>query len=339
MYIAVMLLYDAKKNPAYIDYGIEIPIKGDKVNNIIDYLKKDEHIKVKAVKLLRKTKNIKITKKDLLRVHSKEYVGKLFSKELEDVLIKVYELIDENGNYYRYNPINAKYPLKRHFKTILRKVSGTYQSLYYGAKKGFCFFLGGGMHHAKRDYGEGFCIVNDVVVGIRKLQAKKIVKTVWVIDLDAHKGDGTASLTADDGSIITLSIHMAKGWPLDKIINNKKGEFDPSFTPSDIDIPVESGEEELYNKKLLNGLNRLKKYKKPDLALVLSGADPYELDELKSAELLKLTLEELLERDKMVFNFLTELKIPKAYIMSGGYGDNSWKVYTQFLKWIISKHF
>ncbi len=332
-----MILYDAKKNPAYIDYGIEIPIKGDKVKKIIDFLKTDEHIKDKALKLLHKTKNIKITKKDLSRVHSKEYTAKLFSGGVEDVLIKVYELIDENGNYYRYNPKNAKYPLKRHFKTILRTVSGTYQSLYCAAKKGFCFFLGGGMHHAKRDYGEGFCVVNDVVIGIRKLQAKKIVKTVWIIDLDAHKGDGTASLAADDGSIITLSIHMARGWPLDKSMHDKNGNFDPSFTPSDIDIPVETGEEDQYNKKLLTGLNRLKKYKKPDLALVLSGADPYELDELKSTGLLKLTLEELLERDKMVFNFLTELEIPRAYIMSGGYGEKSWKVYAQFLKWIISK--
>ncbi|MBN2545608.1 MAG: histone deacetylase [Spirochaetes bacterium] len=332
-----MILYDAKKNPSFIDYGIEIPIREDKVKNIVDFLRTDQDIKKRAKNILHKTKNIKITKKDLLRVHSKEYVDILFSGEVEDVLIKVYELIDENGNYYRYDPKNAKYPLKRHFKTILRIVSGTYQSLYCAAKKGFCFFLGGGMHHGKRDYGEGFCVVNDVVIGIRKLQTKKIVKTVWIIDLDAHKGDGTASLTENNDSIITLSIHMAKGWPLDKQMYDKKGKFDPSFTSSDIDIPVESGEENQYNEKLLMGLNRLKKYKKPDLALVLSGADPYEHDELDSTKLLKLSLEQLFERDKMVFNFLTDLKIPKAYIMSGGYGVNSWKVYTQFLKWIVTE--
>ena len=71
------------------------------------------------------------------------------------------------------------------------------------------------MHHAQRAYGDGFCIVNDIVIAIRKLQAEGLVRTAWVIDIDAHKGDGTAAITLGDDSIITLSIHMAQGWPLD----------------------------------------------------------------------------------------------------------------------------
>lgn len=190
------------------------------------------------------------------------------------------------------------------------------------------------MHHAKLDYGEGFCVVNDLVISIRKLQAEKKIGTVWIIDVDAHKGDGTASLTKDDESIFTLSIHMAKSWPLDgqEFINGKPN---PSFIPSDMDIPVEEGEDGLYVQKLREGLEKLKTFKKPDIALVVDGSDPFEEDELPSTKGLKLSLEQMKERDISVYNFLKSQNIPGAYVMAGGYGENSWKVYAQFLEHVL----
>ena len=85
-------------------------------------------------------------------------------------------------------------------------------------------------------------LLNDIVIAIRKLQAENRIKTAWVIDIDAHKGDGTAALTADDPSIVTLSIHMGRGWPLDGPSHDAAGRINPSFIPSDIDIPVFAGE-------------------------------------------------------------------------------------------------
>ena len=61
----------------------------------------------------------------------------------------------------------------------------------------------------------------------------------------------------------------------------------------------------------------------------------YELDELPSTAGLKLSLEQLLERDQLVYSFLKSRGIPGAWVMAGGYGRNSWRVYTQFLEWAL----
>jgi len=178
--------------------------------------------------------------------------------------------------------------------------------------------------------GRGFCLVNDIVIGIRSLQKNKKIKTAWVIDVDAHKGCGTAEITQGDDSIKTLSIHMGSSWPLEGPRFNEKGDLYPWFIPSDLDIPIEEGEESLYLTKLKEGLLKLEG--RPDLAVIICGSDPYEKDELPSTSKLKLNLSQLLERDLLIYKFLKKLNIPQCYLMSGGYGSESYKVYSQFLE-------
>ncbi len=72
-----------------------------------------------------------------------------------------------------------------------------------------------------------------------------------------------------------------------------------------------------------------------DIAIVVSGVDPYEKDELPSADDLKLSLEQMRQRDLLVFNFLRQRSIPRAYLMAGGYGARSWEAYAQFLEWVL----
>jgi acetoin utilization deacetylase AcuC-like enzyme len=156
-----------------------------------------------------------------------------------------------------------------------------------------------------------------------------------VIDADAHKGDGTAAITFGDESIRTLSIHMARGWPLDEPAVDEEGIPNPSFTPSDIDIPIESGEEDLYVPRLAEGLRGLARLSAPGIAVVLAGADPWEHDELPSTRPLRLTLQQLLERDLLVYSFLEERRVPSAWLMSGGYGEGSWQVYSRFLERVL----
>jgi acetoin utilization deacetylase AcuC-like enzyme len=181
--------------------------------------------------------------------------------------------------------------------------------------------------------GRGFCLVNDIVIGIRKLQKQNLIKTSWVIDIDAHKGCGTAQITQNDDSIQTLSIHMGDSWPLNGPRINENGEINPWFLPSDIDIPIFEGEENQYLSKLEVGLSQL--HGRPDLAIVVCGSDPYEKDELPSTSKMNLSLSHLLERDLLVYNFLKKLNIPQCYLMSGGYGRESHKVYSQFLEKIF----
>jgi acetoin utilization deacetylase AcuC-like enzyme len=142
-------------------------------------------------------------------------------------------------------------------------------------------------------------------------------------------------LTAADDSITTLSIHMAKGWPLDGEKYDTKGNLNPSFIPSDIDIPIAPGEDHRYVAHLKQGLDKLNTFPTPDIAVVVYGADPYEKDTLPSTSGLKLSLEQLKSRDLTVYNFLKERGIPRAYLMAGGYGEHAWEVYAQFLKWAL----
>lgn len=330
-----MIIYDKNLREGLTEFGIEIPLHHSRAATTFKKLKRHRLLGPRMNQLHIKDVDETITRKDLLRVHSKEYVTRLYSDKLEDEIIRTFELIDANGQYYRYNPDNATLPLTRLFGRLLFKVAGTVQCCRVALEKEFCYIFGGGMHHAKRDYGAGFCMVNDIVIALRKMQAENLIRTAWVIDMDAHKGDGTAVLTEEDSSITTLSIHMARGWPLDGEAYDNQGRLNPSFVPSDIDIPVAAGEEHLYVARLEEGLEKLISNGAPDMAIVLAGSDPYEKDELPSTSELKLSLEQLKQRDLLVYNFLKAHKIPRAYVTAGGYGERSWEVDWQFVEWAL----
>ncbi len=334
------ILYDPGLKSGLAEYGIGIPVSDAKTRRVFEYLVSHPALRAHVRKWHVKRIGSRVSRTDLLRVHSKEYVDKLFSDGLEGEIVRAYELLDENGKWYRYDPANARLPLRDLFENrTLPRVAGTYRCSRIALETGFCYFFGGGSHHAKRDYGEGFCVVNDIVVALRRLQAERRIRRAWVIDVDAHKGDGTACLTSGDGSITTLSIHMERGWPLDKPERDKYGMPEPSFTPSDIDIGIPEGGEDSYVRKLKDGLCAMERMSVPDLALVVDGADPYEKDELPSTASLRLSLDRLLERDTAIYEFLRDRHIPQAYVMAGGYGESSWMVYTQFLEAVLMESY
>jgi len=289
-----------------------------------------------------------IRQEDVARAHSDEYSRGLFSDRAEELLLQAYELIDQEGKYRRYDPRSAHQPLREIVPVQLRRVGGTLQSLRsvlpgptVNSDRNYdpyCFFFGGGFHHAHYDFGHGFCPVNDIVIALRRLQAEGRIRGAWVIDGDAHKGDGTAALTRDDESISTLSIHMADGWPLDIPPFDARGKPHPSHTPSTVDIPIGEEEQRDYVPKLARGLEELeRRHPSPDLAVVVFGADPYVLDGLESARKLQLSREQLLQRDQLIFRFLKHRAVPAAYLMAGGYGPYAWEINYQFLRWVMTE--
>jgi acetoin utilization deacetylase AcuC-like enzyme len=330
-----MILYDENQSEGLIEFGIQIPVLASRAVKAFEYLKSHELLGPKIGQWHIQKIDERITKADLLRVHSSDYVERLYSAELQKEIIRTFELIDDKGDYHRYTPDTATLPLARLFDRTLATVASTVQCCRVTLDQKFCFAFRGGMHHAQYAYGAGFCPINDIVIAIRKLQAEDRIRTAWVIDTDAHKGDGTAALTRDDDSITTLSIHMADSWPLDGEKYDRAGNLNPSFIDSDIDIAMPRGEDQLYVSRLQEGLNKLDNMSHPDLAVVVSGADPYEKDELPSTSDIKLSLEQMKQRDLLVYQFLRERKIPGAYLMAGGYGENSWRVYAQFLEWVL----
>lgn len=318
------------------DFGIQIPVRNDRVSRTLEELSSKPETDSRLREHLDRQVREEVTQEDLLRVHDPAYVERLYSSAVEEALKEAYELVDEAGNYNRYDPSDARFPLSGLFDQALLRSAGTLQCARAALTERFAFFFSGGMHHAHFSFGHGFCPINDAVIAVRRLQAEGRITSAWIIDGDAHKGDGTAALTKGDNSIRTFSIHMASGWPLDLPRYNRAGEEHPSFIPSDIDVPVEEGEEAQYLEKLEAGLQRLDEFPVPDLAIVLFGADPYEHDLLDSAQKLKLPLETLAGRDTAIFRFLNRRSIPSAYLMAGGYGPRAWEVYYQFLQRILT---
>ena len=330
-----MIIYDPQHQFTLLEFGIQIPVMNSRAARTFANLKSHPRLGPRIGDWHLNRDGDHLTREDLQRVHEPAYVQKLFSDQLEKEIVKTFELVDSRGITNRYKPRQATRPLTELFDRLLDRASGTIQCCRVALDTGFCFYFGGGMHHAQKDFGNGFCLVNDVVLAARKLQSDGAIRSAWIIDIDAHKGDGTAALTQGDDTIITLSQHMAAGWPLDGPSHDEQGHLNQSFIPSDIDIPVASGQEPQYLEMLTEGLRQLETYPQPDIALVLAGADPYEKDALPSTAPIKMNLEQLFERDKLVYRFLEDKKIPGAYLMAGGYGDYSWQVYTQFLQWAL----
>ena len=327
------LIYHPDLAPDLPIYGIEVPIADNRSHLIYENLKglnsKLSEFDLNSLEL--------IGRDDLLCVHDEDFINALYDPiRAKGELIKAYELIDEAGNLYRYNPEEAEKTLSEMVPSLFLQASGSLTAMKLAVDKGSCFFLGGGMHHAMSFGGRGFCPINDIVIGARRLQNEGLAQKIWVIDVDAHKGDGTAELTQNDESIATLSIHMAKGWPVDGPRENASGDLLPWFIPSTVDIGVEKGKDDQYLSLLKNGLHELReKSFIPDFVIVVDGADPYEKDELLSAKRLSLSLEQLLERDRMVYNFVKAQNAPSTWLMAGGYGSHSHEVYTQFLRQFI----
>ena len=64
----------------------------------------------------------------------------------------------------------------------------------------------GGLHHAMPDRASGFCIYNDVAIGIRTLLDQGAERVAYV-DLDVHHGDGVERVFWDDPRVLTISLH------------------------------------------------------------------------------------------------------------------------------------
>lgn len=316
-----MFIYNKDTQINLKEYGINIPLLGKRGRLVFEYIKDN----FKNNQLIQ-NELIQCSKNNLLLAHSNEFVERLLSDPTKD-LLQAFELINEDGSFNRYNPKEATNTLNNLVQRILKQVSGTILTCEQSLKYGFAFHIGGGLHHAMENTSRGFCLVNDIVIAAKFMQKHHGLKNVLVIDVDAHKGDGTAQMTKDDETITTFSLHMKSNWPLDT-----GSQSDPWFIPSDIDIPISRDDD--YIKELTLGLNQLSDYPRPDLCIIVQGSDPYEKDELESSSEINLSLEQMLERDKIVYHYLKSTNTPQAYVMAGGYGKKAHEPYIKFIRYL-----
>ncbi len=200
-----------------------------------------------------------------------------------------------------------------------------------------CINIGGGFHHAFPDHGEGFCMIHDVAVAIRRMQADGKIRTAMTVDCDVHHGNGTAAIFAGTrthsealpsvstpplnraqltaakirgahaGDVFTISLHQHNNYPAVK---------PPSSI--DVDLPDGVGDDD-YLAWLDNALSSGLRQFAPDLLCYIAGADSYCEDQLGG---LSLSMEGLKKRDELVFRVARARDIPVMVTFAGGYARN-----------------
>ena len=188
-----------------------------------------------------------------------------------------------------------------------RSVGATIAAARAALDDGMAANLAGGTHHAFADRGEGFCVFNDVAVGVRVLQGNGHANRIAIVDLDVHQGNGTAAIFSGDPSVFTFSMHGDKNYPFKKEV-------------SDLDVPLADGTgDDEYLSLLRTHLPDVLNRHQPDFVFYLAGADPFEGDRLGR---LKMTIEGLRRRDEIVMEACTKARLPVAISMSGGYAND-----------------
>mmetsp|Transcript_33849 Transcript_33849/g.63747 ORF Transcript_33849/g.63747 Transcript_33849/m.63747 type:complete len:304 (+) Transcript_33849:345-1256(+) len=186
----------------------------------------------------------------------------------------------------------------------LAEVAGTMLTAELALKHGIACNTAGGTHHAFRDFGSGFCIINDLAVTAAHLLDRRAVRRVLIVDLDVHQGDGTAAIFRLDPRVFTLSVHCEDNFPHRKQL-------------SDLDVPLPRGvRDEEYLQVVKQALQSVLDSFQPDLVLYDAGVDTHELDALG---FLELTDFGIYEREKQVFRMCMQRGVPVAGYVGGGY--------------------
>jgi acetoin utilization deacetylase AcuC-like enzyme len=182
--------------------------------------------------------------------------------------------------------------------------AGTLLAARAALGQGLAGNLAGGTHHAFADHGEGFCVLNDVAIAIRRLQAERSLERAAVVDLDVHQGNGTAAIFEAEDEVFTFSMHGERNYPLAKMRSN-------------LDVPLKDGVGDAeYCGALQRHLPRVLDSAYADIVFYLAGVDVAAGDRYGK---LALTEEGIRRRDQCVIEAVRGRGLPLVIVLAGGY--------------------
>ncbi|MGC1371248.1 MAG: histone deacetylase [Candidatus Sulfotelmatobacter sp.] len=261
---------------------------------------------------------------DILLVHKPDYVHKL-----------------KTGTLSQREEMELEIPYSRELvEAFWLAAGGSILASRQALSDGICVNLGGGFHHAFPDHGEGFCMIHDVAVAIRRLQRDDKIRTAMTVDCDVHHGNGTAAIFAgtrtassilpsagpatlgspSEGSALPGRMRGAHAGEVFTISLHQHNNY-PAWKPaSSIDVDLPNGiSDDDYLAWLDNALSSGLRQFEPELICYIAGADPYREDQLGG---LCLTIEGLKRRDELVFRVARARGIPVMVTYAGGYAQN-----------------
>lgn len=189
--------------------------------------------------------------------------------------------------------------------------AGTLQAARLALDGGCGINLSGGFHHAKRGNGEGFCMFADVAYAVQRLRDEGAIRTVAYVDVDAHQGNGVSSWFADDPDVRILDIFNGDIYPKEDRAARER-----------VDVPVAlpaGTEGAFYLDALRHELPRFLDVG-ADLVVLNVGTDVLAADLLGG---LKLTLDDVRQRDEFLAQQVSERKLRTLMVPSGGYSAQS----------------
>lgn len=185
-------------------------------------------------------------------------------------------------------------------------VDGTIKACQYAQQFGVAFNAAGGTHHAGRDFGEGFCLLNDQAVAAAYLLHQQQARRILIVDLDVHQGNGTAHIFANHPDIFTFSMHGEKNYP-----------FVKEKSHQDVGLADGIGDED-YLTQLEQHLVPIFEHVKPDFVFYQAGVDVLATDKLGK---LGLSPDGCRRRDEFVFQLCRANHVPVQVSMGGGYSE------------------
>ena len=203
------------------------------------------------------------TQDDLRLVHTDGYLA--YIKHLENI----------NGRITMDTPVNSD------VTEVQGLIVGSgLQAAELVLKDGGIVHTFGGLHHAGSDYGEGFCLYNDVAVTARALLERHGQNRILIFDTDAHQGNGTMDIFYDDPRVLFISIHQDPRtlYPGRGFVH-EIGEGEGAGYTINVPMPPYSTNPQ-YERAIDEIFKPIVKEFKPDVIIRNGGSDPYHGDEL-----------------------------------------------------------
>ncbi|MFW9892322.1 MAG: histone deacetylase family protein [Candidatus Thorarchaeota archaeon] len=244
------------------DFGIKHPIKVGRFQMVRDFLSENDFLDQPNVKII----SPKHLSDELLKaIHAKSYLDEV--KRISETGIGEID-IDTPGFKGIYD--NASI-------TSGATVTGV-QSVISGEVDHFLSPTGG-FHHAKFEWGGGFCIFNDVAASVLELKNQGF-KRILIADFDVHHGNGTQGYFYDDPEIMQISFHEDPEWmyPHDGFIQDI-GEGAGRGFNINMHFPMDSCDG-VYQFAFDNLVPPLVESFKPDFIIFLPGFDAHYRDKL-----------------------------------------------------------
>lgn len=207
---------------------------------------------------------------------------------------------------------NTIQQLHEHIVSAQRSCGGgTRSGLQSALRCGWSINLKGGLHHAKRDRGEGFCFFSDVAIALAVRRQSASLDRVLIVDLDAHQGNGIAHLLGDDPAVRILDVFNQDIYPRDAAALRRVTYAYPLRSMAG---------DEAYLAAVQDGLDRAFQENRPQLIIYIAGTDIVEGDPLGK---LAVSREGLFERDRRVWRAAVRNRTPILMVLAGGYAPQA----------------